>query len=79
MKTAVSLPDDVFSGAEALARRMKLSRSELYKRALGEYLSRHSPDAVTEALDRVCGEIAGTDENGFAQKASRRVLERMQW
>jgi metal-responsive CopG/Arc/MetJ family transcriptional regulator len=35
MKVAVSIPDDVFAEAEALAKRMKSSRSEIYSRALG--------------------------------------------
>ncbi|PYT05293.1 MAG: hypothetical protein DMF60_12445, partial [Acidobacteria bacterium] len=44
MKTAVSIPDEVFEKAERLARRMKKSRSELFSRALDEYVARHAPD-----------------------------------
>ena len=51
MKTAVSLPDDVFADAEALAEAQGLTRSGLYTAALREYLARHQSDAVTEALD----------------------------
>ncbi len=78
MKTAVSLPDEVFAGAEHLAKRLHLTRSELYKRALKEYVARHSNDAVTEALDRVC---AGLEEapDVFVSTASRRVLESAEW
>jgi metal-responsive CopG/Arc/MetJ family transcriptional regulator len=36
MKTAVSIPDDVFEGAERLARRTKKSRSQLFSDALRE-------------------------------------------
>jgi len=36
MKTAVSIPDNVFKKAERLARRMKKSRSELFSNALTE-------------------------------------------
>ena len=53
MKTAVSLPDDVFAEAEACARRHATSRSQLYAAALREYLARHHPDRVTAALNRV--------------------------
>ena len=52
MKTAVSLPDDLFKGAENLRRRLKISRSEVYRRAIAEYLLRHSPDQIREALDQ---------------------------
>lgn len=78
MKTAVSIPDGVFEKAERLARRMKKSRSELYSRALSEYLARHAPDHVTEAMDQVCAEL-GAGLDAFVSTASRHVLERSEW
>jgi hypothetical protein len=77
MKTAISIPDEVFEDAETLATNLKISRSQLYSRALSEYVSRHAPDSVTEALDRLCCEIEGDDV--FVSAASRRVLERTEW
>src|SRR5207249_11592174 len=78
MKTAVSIPDDVFQMAERLARRMKKSRSQLFSNALEEYVARHAPDHVTEAMDQVCAEVGlGRDE--FTSVASRRVLEQVEW
>ena len=56
MKTAVSIPDDVFEKAERFAKRAKRARSEVFAAALREYVSRHSPDEVTDAMDRVCSE-----------------------
>jgi metal-responsive CopG/Arc/MetJ family transcriptional regulator len=53
MKTAVSLPDPLFQAADELAKRLGISRSELYAIAIGEYLSTHQKEAVTEALNRV--------------------------
>src|SRR4051812_18924866 len=50
MKTAVSLPDRVYREAEGYARRTRKSRSQLYAEALAEYLARHAPDEVTEAM-----------------------------
>jgi len=79
MKTAVSLPDDVFTGAEKLAKRLKVTRSDLYARALAEYLSRHAPEDVTEALDQVCAQLGAPEESKFVSAASRRVLEQSQW
>lgn len=52
MKTAVSVPADIFEKAERLARSEGRSRSDLYSAALREYVARHAPDEVTEALDR---------------------------
>jgi metal-responsive CopG/Arc/MetJ family transcriptional regulator len=78
MKIAVSVPDDVFEEAEALARRTKPSRSEVYSRALAEYIARHAPDRVTEAMDRVLADI-GERADRFPQAASRRILKRSEW
>lgn len=78
MKTAVSVPDDVFAKAERLARRMKKSRSELFSNALSEYIARHAPDHVTEAMNQVCVEIGG-ETDPFVAAASRRTLERTEW
>ena len=54
----MSIPDEVFEDAERLARRLKRSRSEVYSRALAEYVARHAPDQVTEQMDRVVEELA---------------------
>jgi metal-responsive CopG/Arc/MetJ family transcriptional regulator len=78
MKTAVSIPDDVFEEAEALARRAKRSRSEVYARALAEYVARHAPDRVTEAMDRVLAEV-DEPRDKFRERAARRTLERTEW
>ena len=75
MKIAVSVPDDVFQEAEELARRTKRSRSEVYSRALAEYVARHAPDQVTEAMDRALAEI-GEPADHFARAVSHRVLKR---
>jgi len=78
MKTAVSIPDDVFEQAEELIRRTRESRSRLYSRAVAEYVARHAPDRVTEAMDHA---LADLDEpaNTFVSAASRRVLRRNSW
>ena len=78
MKTAVSIPDDVFEGAERLARRTRKSRSHFFSDALREYVARHAPEEVTEAMDRVCDEL-GDATDPFVSAAARRVLERSEW
>jgi predicted transcriptional regulator len=78
MKTAISLPDVVFRNADRLAKRLKMSRSELYREAVAEYVARHEPEAVTEALDAVARKVESRP-NGFVASASRSVLERTEW
>lgn len=53
MKTAVSVPDDLFRQADAAARRLRISRSQLYATAVSEFLARQQDDAITERLNEV--------------------------
>ena len=78
MKVAVSIPDDVFAEAEALAKRLKSSRSEIYSRALGEFIGTHAPDRVTERMNDVVREV-GTEPDAFSVAAGRQVLKKTEW
>ena len=78
MKTAVSIPDDVFDKVERFARRAKRSRSEVVSAALREYIARHASDEVTDAINRVVDEI-GDQQDEFVAAAARRVLEKTEW
>jgi len=53
MKTAISIPDQVYDHAEKLARRLGKSRSELYAKAVQNYFDRHQDDDVTAKLNAV--------------------------
>lgn len=78
MKTAISIPDDVFQDAERLAAELKQSRSQLYSRAVREYVSRHATDSVTAALDALCDSGLESDSD-FVRRAAKRTLERDEW
>jgi predicted transcriptional regulator len=78
MKTAISLPDVLFHAAERQARRSRKSRSQLYADALAEYLDRHAPDEVTEAMNRVVDQLA-TQADPFVSVAARSAIERVEW
>jgi metal-responsive CopG/Arc/MetJ family transcriptional regulator len=78
MKTAVSIPDEIFEEAERLAERLRISRSRLYSQALREYVMRHAPDHVTESLNRVIDEV-GTEDHEFRRTAARRALRKAEW
>jgi hypothetical protein len=56
MKTAISLPDEVFYVAEEAARYMGIPRSKLYLNALDEYLKKNSRTRITEKLNEVYDE-----------------------
>ena len=78
MKVAISLPDELFDRAERLAEQRRTSRSQLYARALEEYLARNAPDAITAAIDRLVAEEGG-ELDPFVREAGRRRLEATEW
>ena len=53
MKTAVYIPDDIFSLAEKIARHLKMTRSEFYSRAIKEYLEGLEEENLTQRLNSV--------------------------
>ena len=78
MKTAVSIPDDVFEDAERLASRLRTSRSQLYARALAEFVARHDDDRVTSLMDQAVRE-AGGEADAFVRAAAQQSLQRVEW
>lgn len=78
MKTAISVPDDVFRRAEAAARKLGMSRSELYSRAVLTFLEQHEHEGVTAALDALYGEVDSAVEPAVA-RAQTRLLEPDAW
>jgi metal-responsive CopG/Arc/MetJ family transcriptional regulator len=78
MKTAISLPDDLFEASEALASRLKVSRSRLYATALEDYIQRHQARHVSEKLDAVYA-VESSELDPSVRQAQRRTLKRDSW
>lgn len=78
MKTAISVPDRLFSSADALARKLGVSRSHLYATALAEYVAKHQASRVTERLNTVYGAQASSMDEGLS-RAQRRTVDRTEW
>lgn len=57
MKTAISIPDPLFMAADRAAKRLGISRSELYQKALARYLEAQDDSALTEQLNEVYTEV----------------------
>ena len=53
MKTAISIPDSLFTAADQLAKRLGISRSELYQRAVSLFIKANKNTGITEALNNV--------------------------
>jgi hypothetical protein len=78
MKTAVSIPDPIFAAAEAAARRLGLSRSALYARAVDEFVRAHRGEGVTAALDAVYAKEESSVDPAL-QQAQLASLGREDW
>ena len=78
MKVAVSIPDPVFAQGEALAKRMKLSRSKLYAKALDAFVADNVNDALTAQIDAALDKI-GNEPDPFVMEAARQTLKRVEW
>lgn len=75
MKTAISLPDEVFEAAERLAKERNLTRSALYAQALEAFLKANEIDPLTEAINRVADRVDTRLEPGL-KHLQRATLER---
>jgi predicted transcriptional regulator len=73
MKTAISIPDAVFDAAEKLTKRLRMSRSELYSKAIAEYVQRKTAEDITEALNKVYAEQDSCLDPVLARAQSRAI------
>jgi predicted transcriptional regulator len=78
MKTAVSLSDELFRMAEAAARRLRVSRSELYAKAIAEFLNSQREDSITERLNDLYSRRTAKLDPGL-QRAQLKSLEKDTW
>jgi len=78
MKTAISLPDELFAAMDALAKKLGVARSRLVAEAVAEYVARHRTGRITERLDAVYGTEAAEVSQSI-RKAQRKVISRNDW
>jgi metal-responsive CopG/Arc/MetJ family transcriptional regulator len=78
MKTAVSVPDELFRIAEATARRLRVSRSELYAKAIAEFLNRQDSDTITERLNEVYSRQPAKLDSGL-HRAQLKSFKKERW
>ncbi|HTU46139.1 MAG TPA: hypothetical protein VMF91_13815 [Bryobacteraceae bacterium] len=78
MKTAISLPDDLFHRAEATAKQRRISRSALYAEAVAEFLARSDSESVTERLNAVYSQTAA-EIDPLLMRTQLRSLKNVEW
>jgi predicted transcriptional regulator len=75
MKTAVSIPDEIFEAAEHLARNLGMSRSKLYSTAVADFVEDHHVSDTTAALDRVYSGCPSTLDKVVQDLQASSILE----
>ena len=70
MKTAISIPDSIFSRATEFAQRRKLTRSALFTVAVDEYIDHHREEDVTRRLNEVYAKESSSLDPVFARLQS---------
>ena len=76
MKVAVSLPDELFADADLVAQKLKISRSQLYAKAIARFLEEQGPDPVTDKLNELA-EVIHSAPHGT--EAGRLLIDQGSW
>jgi len=78
MKTAISIPTSLFKKADQLAKKLGISRSELYSRAVADWMDRRHQASITAQLNHVYSRVpSGLDP--ALKAAQRRTARRNEW
>lgn len=79
MKTAMSIPNEIFKEAEKAAREFKCSRSEFFTIATKEFLEKINSRKLLNAINEAFSEEETSEETSLRQKSkryySRKVLK----
>jgi hypothetical protein len=79
MRITLHIPDPLFRSGEKLARRLRLTRSALYAKAMEQYLAKLKRDeALTRELDRVYRKL-DTRLDPAIMAAQLRTLPKEDW
>jgi hypothetical protein len=73
MKTAISVPDEIFNQVGSQAAALGISRSEFFTRAARQYLSQLQNASLTRQIDAAI-DAAGDDDSGHAAAAAGRAF-----
>ncbi|EMM74068.1 hypothetical protein [Leptospira weilii] len=82
MKTAISIPDELFKTAEKTAKKLGIPRSQLFAKALEEFIQSHSKESVTEKLNKVYNSKSSETKNNITDlsvESLRKSLKNDSW
>lgn len=70
MKTAISVPDQIFDRASDRAKALGLSRSEFFARAADSYLDQLDAQSATRQIDAALERLGAVDDSNAAAVAA---------
>jgi len=80
MKTAISIPDQLFNDAEVTAKQLGLARSQLYVKAIKEFIEHHNKDKITEKLNDIYSmQINDNEISNVGVEQLRKATENDTW
>jgi metal-responsive CopG/Arc/MetJ family transcriptional regulator len=79
MKTAISIPDELFNSAENTAKRLGIPRSQLFAQALEEFIKNHSKEKITEKLNNIYSDKVENSLNEISVSKLRDSLKNDSW
>ena len=82
MKTAISLPDKLFKLAEKTAHNLGIPRSQLFARALEEFIRHHREENITERLNDIYSSTESSIDpilNKLQKNTISRGVKRESW
>jgi metal-responsive CopG/Arc/MetJ family transcriptional regulator len=82
MKTAISIPDDIFISADRTAKKLGIPRSQLFTRAIEDFIQNHSKEKTTEQLNRIYPKKSLSSDNTISETSLqllRKSLKNDSW
>lgn len=79
MKTTISIPDAQFEAADKVAKRLGMSRSQLYRKAIADFLARDADYRVTEKLSDVYAESPASQLDTALQWMQAKSISKERW
>jgi hypothetical protein len=73
MKTAISVPDEIFEQVAGRAAELGISRSQFFARAARRYLDELAAQSLTSQIDQAL-QAAGDDDSGAAAATAGRAV-----
>ena len=78
MKTAISIPDNIYKRVERTIKRMGITRSKLFTLAIEEYIENHNPSLITEKLDLLYN-VESSELNSGIKQMQIQTIEKERW